>query len=91
MALLTEQGLSVSEAPYSIDQWRADAESGHLVEVMACGTAAVVTAVGTVAGPDGAFTIGAGGIGQTTAKLRETLVGIQTGRIADTHGWVTRV
>ena len=91
MVLLTEQGLTVSEAPYSINQWRTDAESGHLVEVMACGTAAVVTAVGTVAGPDGAFTIGAGGIGQTTAKLRETLVGIQTGQIADTHGWVMRV
>ena len=24
-------------------------------------------------------------------SLRETLVGIQTGRIADTHGWVMRV
>ena len=91
IALLGEQGLKVSEAPYSIDQWRKDAESGHLVEVMACGTAAVVTAVGKVAGPEGEFTIGAGGIGQTTAKLREVLVGIQTGRIADTHGWVTRV
>ena len=91
IALLGEQGLKVSEAPYSIDQWRADAASGHLVEVMACGTAAVVTAVGKVAGPDGEFTIGAGGIGQTTAKLRETLVGIQTGQITDTHGWVMRM
>lgn len=91
ITLLTEQGLRVSEAPYSIDQWRADAQSGHLVEVMACGTAAVVTAVGKVAGPEGEFTIGAGGIGQTTAKLRETLVGIQTGKIADTHGWVMRM
>ncbi|MFO6447729.1 branched-chain amino acid aminotransferase [Erythrobacter sp. NE805] len=91
IALLEEQGLTVREAPYAIDQWREDAASGHLVEVMACGTAAVVTAVGKVAGPEGAFTIGAGGIGQTTAKLRELLVGIQTGRIADTHGWVTRV
>ena len=91
VTLLEEQGLKVAEAPYSIDQWRADAASGHLVEVMACGTAAVVTAVGKVAGPEGEFTIGAGGIGQTTAKLRETLVGIQTGRIADTHGWVMRV
>ncbi|MFO6429212.1 branched-chain amino acid aminotransferase [Erythrobacter sp. W302b] len=91
ITLLTEQGLKVSEAPYSIDQWRADAQSGHLVEVMACGTAAVVTAVGKVAGPEGEFTIGAGGIGQTTAKLRETLVSIQTGKIADTHGWVMRM
>jgi len=58
--------------------------------VMACGTAAVVTAVGKVAGHDGEFTIGAGGIGQTTAKLREKLVGIQKGLVADTHGWVMR-
>jgi branched-chain amino acid aminotransferase len=91
ITLMRERGLSVSEAPYAIDQWRADAASGHLVEVMACGTAAVVTAVGTVAGSDGAFTIGSGGIGQTTASLRETLVGIQTGQIADRHGWVMRV
>ncbi|WP_027443065.1 branched-chain amino acid aminotransferase [Erythrobacter cryptus] len=91
ITLLGEQGFKVSETPYAIDQWRADAASGRLVEVMACGTAAVVTAVGKVAGPDGEFTIGAGGIGQVTARIRETLVGIQTGRIPDTHGWVMRL
>ena len=91
ITLLREEGLTVAEEPYSIDQWREDAATGRLVEVMACGTAAVVTAVGKVAGPDGEFTIGAGGIGQTTAKLREKLVGIQKGTVADTHGWVMRV
>jgi len=91
ITLLGEQGFSVSETPYAIDQWRADAASGRLVEVMACGTAAVVSAVGKVAGPDGEFNIGAGGIGQVTARIRETLVGIQTGRIPDTHGWVMRL
>ncbi|MBO6943979.1 branched-chain amino acid aminotransferase [Altererythrobacter sp.] len=89
--LLREEGLSVEEGMYSIDQWREDAESGKLVEVMACGTAAVVTAVGKVAGEDGEFTIGAGGIGQTTAKLREKLVGIQRGTVSDTHGWVMKL
>ncbi|MBO6608715.1 branched-chain amino acid aminotransferase [Altererythrobacter sp.] len=89
--LLREEGLSVEEGMYSIDQWREDAESGKLVEVMACGTAAVVTAVGKVAGEDGTFTIGAGGIGQTTAKLREKLVGIQRGTVSDTHGWVMKL
>ena len=72
-------------------QWRADAASGRLTETFACGTAAVVTSVGKVAGKDGEFTIGAGGIGQTTAKLRETLVSIQKGTVADTRGWVMRV
>lgn len=79
------------EEPYSIDQWREEAESGMLLETMACGTAAVVTPVGTVASPAGEFHIGAGGIGQMTAKMRERLVGIQNGRVADTHGWVMRV
>ena len=89
--LLREEGLQVREEPYSIDQWRADATRGDLVETMACGTAAVVTPVGKVEGPDGAFTIGTGGPGQITSKLRERLVGIQRGVIADTHGWVMRI
>ena len=91
IALLREEGLEVREEPYSIDQWRADAGSGRLLETMACGTAAVVTPVGTVAGPDGEFTIGGGGPGQLTTKLRDKLVGIQRGRVDDTHGWVTRL
>lgn len=89
--LLREEGLTVCEEPYSIDQWRADAESGRLLEVMACGTAAVVTPVGTVLNGEEEFTIGSGGPGQLTSKIRERLVGIQKGEIADTHGWVTRL
>ena len=89
--LLREEGLDVREEPYSIDQWRADATTGRLVETMACGTAAVVTPVGRVEGPDGAFQIGSGGPGQLTTKLRETLVGIQRGRVEDTRGWTMRV
>ena len=91
IAMLREEGLTVREEPYSIDQWRAEAANGTLLETMACGTAAVVTPVGTVASPDGEFHIGAGGIGQITAKMRERLVGMQNGRIAETHGWVMRI
>ncbi|MDN3644987.1 branched-chain amino acid aminotransferase [Pontixanthobacter aestiaquae] len=89
--LLREEGLSVREELYSIDQWKADVESGKLLETMACGTAAVVTPVGTVASPDGEFTIGSGGPGQLTSKLRERLVGIQRGIVDDSHGWVMRL
>jgi len=89
--LLTEEGLEVREEPYSLDQWRSEAESGELLETMACGTAAVVTPVGTVASPAGEFTIGAGGTGQLTTKIRERLVGIQRGTAPDPHGWVTRL
>ncbi|WP_271438454.1 branched-chain amino acid aminotransferase [Pontixanthobacter luteolus] len=89
--LLREEGLTVREEPYSIDQWRDDAKSGKLLETMACGTAAVVTPVGTVAGRDGEFTIGSGGPGQITSKIREKLVGIQRGTVDDSHGWVMKL
>ena len=89
--LLRSEGLQLREEPYSIDQWRADATTGKLVETMACGTAAVVTPVGTVVGPDGEFTIGSGGTGQLTHKMREALVGIQRGERDDPHSWVRKI
>lgn len=89
--LAQEEGLTVREGRYSLDQWKADAASGRLVETFACGTAAVVTPVGRVSGHDGAFTIGSGGPGQLTQKLRQKLVAIQRGNAPDTHGWVKRI
>ena len=91
LALAREAGLTVREERYAIDQWRADATSGRLVETFACGTAAVVTPVGRVDGRDGSFSIGSSGPGQTTARLKERLVAIQRGTAPDTHGWVTRI
>ncbi|MCZ8322645.1 MAG: branched-chain amino acid aminotransferase [Novosphingobium sp.] len=91
LRLATEEGLKVSEEPYSLDQWRADAASGALLETFACGTAAVVTAVGKVAGRDGEFTIGSGGPGQITQKLRSRLVAIQRGEAPDPHDWVLKL
>ena len=89
--LAREEGLSVREGRYSLDQWREDAASGRLLETFACCTAAVVTPVGRVAGRDGEFTIGSGGPGQLTGRLRERLVAIQRGAAEDRHGWVHRL
>lgn len=89
ITLAGEAGLTVREERYSIDQWQADAESGRLTESFACGTAAVVTAVGKVSRGDTQFTIGAGGPGQVTQMLKDKLVGIQRGRLSDDHGWVS--
>ena len=91
IALARDEGLTVREEPYSLDQWRADAASGQLVEVFACGTAAVVTPVGKVAGNDGEFSIGSGGPGQLTGKLKARLTAIQRGEAPDPHGWVMRL
>jgi len=91
LTLAREEGLTVTEGRYSIDQWEADARSGRLVETFACGTAAVVTPVGRVAGRAHDFTIGSGGPGQLTGKLKQKLVDIQRGAAADTHGWVMQL
>lgn len=91
LTLAREEGLDVVEERYSIDRWRADAESGKLLETMACGTAAVITPVGKVTADDYSFQIGSGGPGQLTQKLREKLVGIQTGTVEDRHGWITKL
>jgi branched-chain amino acid aminotransferase len=89
--LARDEGLTVREDRYSLDQWRADAASGELVEVFACGTAAVVTPVGKVADHNGEFTIGSGGPGQLTGKLKARLTAIQRGEAPDPHGWVVRL
>ncbi|MCW1384009.1 branched-chain amino acid aminotransferase [Novosphingobium sp. KCTC 2891] len=91
LKLAAEEGLTVREGRYSLDQWKADAASGKLIETFACGTAAVVTPVGKVASRDGEFVIGSGGPGQLTQKLRQKLVSIQRGEAPDTHGWVERI
>ncbi|WP_309752733.1 branched-chain amino acid aminotransferase [Novosphingobium sp.] len=89
--LARDEGLTVREEPYSLDQWRADAASGQLVEAFACGTAAVVTPVGQVAGRDGSFEIGGGGPGQLTGKLKARLTAIQRGEAPDPHQWVHQI
>jgi len=91
ITLAREAGHEVREEPISFDSWRADAASGRLREVFACGTAAVVTPIGTVRWRGGEFTVADGGTGPVTTELRTSLVDIQRGRIADTHGWVHRV
>jgi branched-chain amino acid aminotransferase len=92
LTLAREEGLTVREEKYAIDQWRADAASGRLVESFACGTAAVVTPVGRVTDPvDGEFVIGSGGPGQLTQKLRARLVAIQRGEAPDRHNWIMRL
>jgi branched-chain amino acid aminotransferase len=91
LTLARDAGITVREQPYAIDQWRADAESGRLREAFACGTAAVVTPIGTVRGTDLNFTIGNGGPGLQTGRLREQLVAIQRGHAPDPHGWVERI
>ena len=91
ITLARDMGLTVREEPYAIEQWQADAESGRLTEAFACGTAAVVTAIGHVKSTEGEFAIGSQSVGPVTQRIRERLVGIQRGTAPDPHGWIELV
>jgi len=91
ITLLKDEGVSVREEAYSIDQWEAEAKSGTLKECFACGTAAVVTAVGSVKSRNGSFSIGDGQSGPVTEKMRGHLSDLQRGLAEDPHGWVNYI
>ena len=91
LAIARAEGRVVREAPYSIDQWRADAASGRLRECFACGTAAVVSPIGKIKSAKGDFVIGEGDGGPITEGLKARLVGIQRGQTNDEFGWVRKV
>ena len=91
MSLATESGWEVREVDYSLDRWRSDAKSGALTEVFACGTAAVITPVGTVREAEGDFQVSGAKAGELTMQLRQSLLDLQHGRVKDTHGWVSEL
>jgi len=91
ITLARDLGIPVREEPYAIEQWQADAESGRLRESFACGTAAVVAPIGQVKGRRHSFTIGNGGAGPITERLKTMLTDIQFGRTADPYGWIEKI
>jgi len=91
ITLARAAGHRVEERPVSFDEWRTGTGSGRIREAFACGTAAVITPIGTVRFADGEFTMPNGGNGEVAASLRQSLVDIQRGRAEDPYGWVHRV
>jgi branched-chain amino acid aminotransferase len=87
LTLARDLGYGAEEGRVSVEDWRAGNESGQITEVFACGTAAVITPVGAVRSATHEWTVGDGGTGPVTARLRQALLDIQTGRSADAHGW----
>ncbi len=89
--LAKDLGHEVTERRISIEEWQRGAADGTIVEVFACGTAAVVTPISRLVWDAGEVRHGQGTSGAVTSALRRALLDIQYGRTADTRGWLRRL
>jgi branched-chain amino acid aminotransferase len=69
----------------------AAAKEGSLKEAFASGTAAVISPMGTLRYLCEEYVINHREVGPLSQKIYDTITGIQTGKIPDTHGWTQRV
>lgn len=89
--LLGRDGHTVQERHIEIDEWRKGVASGDIVEIFACGTAAVVTPIGRLVTVEGETPAASQTSGPVTSGIRQRLIDIQYGRAEDSFGWMHRV
>jgi len=81
-------GYEIEERQIDVNDLMADIRAGKVTEAFGSGTAAVITPVGKLCYKDECLQLTGGTVGDITRNLYDTLTGIQTGRIADSFGWV---
>lgn len=89
--LIKDRGISIEERKITFDEMRSGINSGEIVEVFACGTAAVITPVGQFASKNETIGSADSEPGKLTVSLREELTGIQYGTVEDRHGWLYKL
>ena len=92
LELAKEFGLEAQERRIPVQEWKDGVESGEILEIFACGTAAIVTPIGELRWEGGSArsTAGESG-GEVTRGIRARLLDIQQGRAEDTYGWMLRL
>lgn len=86
-----DMGRDVAERKITLAEWRDGVASGDIAEVFACGTAAVITPIGVLKDKTEFIGTENAKAGEVTMAIRGELLGIQTGTVADRHGWLTRL
>jgi branched-chain amino acid aminotransferase len=86
--LAGDSGYKVEERVFDVPEmleWVRDGEAAL------SGTAAVLAGIGTLIHRDREHRVGNGEVGPLTRALRERLISVQRGEIADRYGWITRI
>ncbi len=91
LQLLRDSGRTVREETIELGALLDRIRSGQVAETFACGTAAVITPIGRLAGEGFDVTVADGRPGAVTTELYETLTDVQYGRRPDPHDWMYRL
>jgi branched-chain amino acid aminotransferase len=91
ITLLRAAGHDVAERDVALAEVVDGLRTGAVTEVFACGTGAVISPVGRLAGTSFDLPVGGGEIGPVTDAVRRRLTGIQYGQVADDLGWMHRL
>lgn len=89
--LLKHWGVKVSERKLPVQELFDAHAAGKLVEAFGTGTAAVISPIGELNWNGKTIILTDGKIGELSAKLYETITGIQNGVIKDEFNWLTEV
>lgn len=88
ITLLKHWGVPVEERRISIDELIEAHQNGQLEEAFGTGTAAVISPIGELSYYDEKYVINEGNTGELSAKIYDTITGIQKGKVEDPFGWL---
>ncbi|EED36510.1 branched-chain amino acid aminotransferase [Luminiphilus syltensis NOR5-1B] len=91
LKLAPHLGLYIEESRLAITEVLDDIDSGRITEVFGCGTAAVVSPVGTLTYKGEAHTVNNNMPGRVTRLIHREITNIQYGEVDDPYGWITLV
>ncbi|MEB3103527.1 branched-chain amino acid aminotransferase [Ferviditalea candida] len=91
LELLQHWNIPVEERMISIDELHEAYDNGMLEEAFGTGTAAVISPIGELHSLGRRLVIHGGTTGELSAKLYDTLTGIQLGELQDELGWMVQV
>ncbi len=89
LTIAPDLGFQAEERVFTVDEMLEWARDG---EAALCGTAAVLSGVGTLVRSGGReYRVASGDVGPHTKRLRAALIAMQMGELPTPAGWVTRV
>jgi branched-chain amino acid aminotransferase, group II len=89
--LLKSWGVNVKERKVSVQELYDAHANGKLEEAFGTGTAAVISPIGELNWNNNKIELTGGKIGELSAKLYETITGIQNGIVKDEFNWMVEV